>query len=64
LQQNELIRIPHRKRCEHHGMHKAKDRGVRANPQTEREHNDRRETGRMTEHPHGIPQILPDGFDE
>jgi hypothetical protein len=59
---NELRRISHRQRAEHHGVNEAEDGGVRADAERERQHRHGRKSRTLCERPQPEAKILKESF--
>src|SRR5436305_3324308 len=56
-----LMRIGHRQRLQHDRMHQGEDRGVRSNPQRERQHSRKGEARRHAQLPYRVSKIMKKG---
>ena len=54
------LRVAHRQRAQHQRVDQAEDRGVGADAQRQREHDDQREPAIPGEHPDGVADVAPD----
>ncbi len=58
LKQNELLRVFHRQRLQHHGVDEAENCGVGADAESESEDGDSSESGGLEQHPQAVTNVL------